>query len=48
RSPVGDERALALLRELCPGVEVVGVDSFDIAWGLGALHCASCHEPAAI
>ncbi|PHQ32388.1 agamatine deiminase [Rhodopirellula bahusiensis] len=48
RSPVSDERALALLRELCPGVEIVGVDCFDIAWGLGALHCASCHEPAAI
>ncbi|MFG0263938.1 MAG: agmatine/peptidylarginine deiminase [Rhodopirellula sp. JB055] len=46
RSPECDERALALLRELCSGVEVVGVDCFDIAWGLGTLHCASCHEPA--
>ncbi|EGF25082.1 peptidyl-arginine deiminase [Rhodopirellula baltica WH47] len=46
RSTASDRHALALLRELCPGVEVVGVDCFDIAWGLGALHCASCHEPA--
>ncbi|WDQ18206.1 agmatine deiminase family protein [Rhodopirellula sp. P2] len=46
QSAESDERALALFRRLCPGVEVVGVDCFDIAWGLGALHCASCHEPA--
>ncbi|MBB3209764.1 agmatine deiminase [Rhodopirellula rubra] len=41
-----DERAIGILQELCPGVEVQGVPCEKIAWGLGALHCASCHQPA--
>ncbi|MCC9643966.1 agmatine deiminase family protein [Rhodopirellula sp. JC740] len=47
QSPESDAYALDLLKQLCPDAEVEGVDCYDIAWGLGALHCASCHEPAA-
>jgi agmatine deiminase len=41
-----DDRALGILRELCPKVSVEGVPCEKIAWGLGALHCASCHQVA--
>ena len=45
-----DGYAIGLLAELArrttPQVEVVGVDSRDLVWGLGSLHCASCNEPA--
>lgn len=42
-----DARALAILRDLLPGREVVGVASSDLVAGLGALHCLSQQEPAA-
>jgi len=42
-----DERALAVLRELLPGRDVVGVPSADLVQGLGALHSLSQQEPAA-
>ncbi|MCA9137666.1 MAG: agmatine deiminase family protein [Planctomycetales bacterium] len=35
-----------LARQQSPQVEVVGIDCRDLVWGLGALHCASCNEPA--
>ncbi|MFG0289205.1 MAG: agmatine/peptidylarginine deiminase [Rhodopirellula sp. JB044] len=41
-----DDQAIGILRELCPEAEVQGVACEKIAWGLGALHCASCHQPA--
>lgn len=41
-----DDRALGILRDLCPGVDVKGIPCEKIAWGLGALHCASCHQVA--
>jgi len=40
-----DERALAVLRELLPGRDVVGIPSGDLVQGLGALHCLSQQEP---
>jgi agmatine deiminase len=42
-----DRRALAVLRELLPQRDVVGVPSRDLVQGLGALHCLSQQEPAA-
>lgn len=41
-----DARALRLIGDLCPGVAIEGIPCEKIAWGLGALHCASCHQPA--
>ncbi len=41
-----DERALAVLRELFPDRDVVGVPCVDFVQGLGAIHCLSQQEPA--
>jgi agmatine deiminase len=41
-----DARALAVLRELLPGREVVGVRCDELVYGLGAIHCLSQQEPA--
>lgn len=46
RQPQSDDAALGLLRELLPGRDVVSVDAYDFAWGLGAWHCASQQQPA--
>ena len=40
-----DERALAVLRELLPDRDVVGVRCSDLVQGLGAIHCLSQQEP---
>jgi agmatine deiminase len=40
-----DERALAVLRELLPDRDVLGVPCADLLLGLGALHCLSQQEP---
>ncbi|MEM6470789.1 MAG: agmatine deiminase family protein [Planctomycetota bacterium] len=44
-----DDRAAGILKELgretFPQLEVESVDCRDLAWGLGALHCATCNEP---
>ncbi len=39
-----DDNAIALLRDLT-GAEVVPIDCRDLAWGLGAVHCASRDQP---
>jgi agmatine deiminase len=41
-----DVRALAVLRELLPGREIVGIPSRDLVYGLGAIHCVTQQEPA--
>jgi len=41
-----DARALAVLRELLPDREVVGVPCRHLVLGLGAIHCLSQQEPA--
>lgn len=41
-----DARALAILRDLLPQRDVIGIPSADLVVGLGALHCLSQQEPA--
>jgi agmatine deiminase len=43
-----DARALAILRELFPGREAIGIRCEDLVVGLGALHCVTQQEPAAL
>ncbi len=40
-----DEAALGVLREVFPGRRVIGIDCFDMVWGLGAVHCVSHEQP---
>ena len=40
-----DARALALLRDLLPGRDVIGVPCGHLVLGLGAIHCLSQQEP---
>lgn len=42
-----DARALAVLRELLPGRDVVGIDCRDLVYGLGTVHCLTQQVPAA-
>ena len=41
-----DDRALKILEGCFPDRQVVGVDSWDVIWGLGSWHCLSQQEPA--
>jgi len=41
-----DADAIAILSELFPGREVVGVPSLDLVLGLGSVHCLTQQEPA--
>jgi agmatine deiminase len=41
-----DRTALAILAELFPKHNVVGIHCVDFVWGLGTIHCASQQEPA--
>lgn len=41
-----DDLALQILQECFPDRKVVGLDSWDIIWGLGSFHCLSQQEPA--
>jgi agmatine deiminase len=41
-----DARALAVLRDVLPGREVIGVACRTLVLGLGAIHCLSQQEPA--
>jgi agmatine deiminase len=41
-----DARALAVLRELLPGREVVPIPARELVLGLGAIHCLTQQEPA--
>lgn len=40
-----DDHALGKLRELVPSADIIGLDSTDLAWGLGTLHCCSRDQP---
>ena len=44
--PPRDEEAVATLRELFPGREVVGINCTNLVWGLGAFHCVTQQWPA--
>lgn len=41
-----DAVALKILESCFPDRQVIGLDSRDIVWGLGAFHCLSQQEPA--
>ena len=41
-----DDAALRIIQSCFPGRNVVGVDSWDVIWGLGSWHCLSQQEPA--
>lgn len=45
RSPATDQAAIDLLTQLIPSRRIVPLDAYDLAWGLGALHCASQQQP---
>lgn len=40
-----DDKALEILQSCFPDRKVVGVDSWDLIWGLGSFHCLSQQEP---
>lgn len=41
-----DDAALTTLQQCFPDRKVIGLDSWDIIWGLGSFHCLSQQEPA--
>lgn len=41
-----DARALAILRELLPGREVIGIPCVELVSGFGAIHCVTQQEPS--
>jgi agmatine deiminase len=43
-----DRVALNILAEVFLDREVIGIDSVDLIWGLGALHCMTQQQPAAL
>ena len=43
-----DRVALNILADLFPDRDVIGVHSVDLIWGLGALHCMTQQQPAAL
>jgi agmatine deiminase len=43
-----DRVALNILAEVFPDREIIGVHSMDLIWGLGALHCMTQQQPAAL
>jgi agmatine deiminase len=43
-----DRVALNTLAAVFPDREVIGVHSMDLIWGLGALHCMTQQQPAAL
>ena len=42
-----DRIALNLMAELMPRHKVIGINSVDLVWGLGTLHCLTQQQPAA-
>jgi agmatine deiminase len=43
-----DRIALNTLAQVFPDRDVIGVHSVDLIWGLGALHCMTQQQPAAV
>jgi agmatine deiminase len=43
-----DRVALNILADVFPDREVIGIHSVDLIWGLGALHCMTQQQPAAL
>lgn len=46
RDDINDGRAIDILQQCFPDRKVIGIDSWDIIWGLGSFHCLSQQEPA--
>jgi agmatine deiminase len=44
--PGPDEEAVAVLQDLFPDREVIGIDCTDLVWGLGAFHCVTQQWPS--
>lgn len=42
-----DAPAMELLAQLLPYRRIIPIDAYELAWGLGALHCLSQQQPAA-
>jgi agmatine deiminase len=40
-----DRIAIEILQECFPERKVIGIDCFDLVWGLGAIHCITHEEP---
>jgi agmatine deiminase len=45
RDKANDKAALAILQKHLPKHEVVGVDCWELIWGLGAIHCLTQQMP---
>ena len=41
-----DGTALGVLGEVFQGRQVVGIDCYDLIWGLGAVHCVTQQHPS--
>lgn len=41
-----DKTALAILKEMFPKREIVGINCEPLVWGLGAIHCVTQQQPA--
>lgn len=46
RNRRNDERALDVLREAIPRRRIIGIDCYELIWGLGSIHCLTQQEPA--
>ena len=46
RHKKNDQRALAIIQEIFPDREVVGIDCLDLVEEGGTLHCISQQQPA--
>ncbi len=40
-----DVKAINIISELFPRRQIIGIDSTDLAWGLGSFHCLTMQEP---
>lgn len=45
RDKRNDPLALAILQRALPNHKVIGIDCWELIWGLGAIHCASQQQP---
>lgn len=45
RDKKNDRLALAILQDALPKHDVIGIDCWELIWGLGAIHCASQQQP---
>jgi agmatine deiminase len=46
RDRSNDAKALNILQDAMPWLEVIGIDCTELIWGLGAIHCLTQQQPA--